>query len=111
MQQRVRRRIRQSSPVLNTVKLKSDIVSLIGEDRISRSILKDGSAGISCWKSYVSPTTGEMNITVNYKIMIPLRSWAVLPLSLKSRFKLSSWTGYQDGGMGGEGSDIVYMDR
>ena len=59
-------------PVLNTVKLKSDIVSLIGEDRISRSILKDGSAGISCWKSYVSPTTGEMNITVNYKIMIPL---------------------------------------
>ena len=96
-------------PVLNTVKLKSDIVSLIGEDRISRSILKDGSAGISCWKSYVSPTTGEMNITVNYKIMIPLPVMGSPSAELEESFKLSSWTGYQDGGMGGEGSDIVYM--
>ena len=86
MQQKVPRKIQQSSRYLNTVKLKSDIVSLIGEDRISRSILKDGSAGISCWKSYVSPVTGEMNITVNYKVMIrAISEWAVLLRNLKSR--------------------------
>ena len=96
-------------PVLNTVKLKSDIVSLIGEDRISRSILKDGSAGISCWKSYVSPVTGEMNITVNYKVMIPLPVMGSPSAELGESFKLSSWTGYEDQGMGSEGSGIVYM--
>ena len=59
-------------PVLNTIKLKSDIVALIGEERIGRSIIQGGSSGISCWKSYVSPTTGEMNVKVEYKIRIPL---------------------------------------
>ena len=53
-------------PVLNTIKLKSDIVDIVGEERINRSIIKDGSSGISCWKSHVSAKTGEMNITVEY---------------------------------------------
>ena len=96
-------------PVLNTVKLKSDIISLIGEDRISRSILKDGSAGISCWESYVSPATGEMNITVNYKILIPLPVMGSPYAELEESFKLSYWTGYEDQGMGSESSGIVYM--
>ena len=40
-------------PVLNTIKLKKDIISFIGEDRINRSIIQGGTSGISCWKSHV----------------------------------------------------------
>ena len=35
-------------PVLNTIKLKSDIIRLLGKERIERSIIVDGSEGISC---------------------------------------------------------------
>ena len=58
--------------MLNTVRLKSDIVELIGEDRIARSIIRGGSSGISCWKSYVSPFTGDMEVTVEYDIRLPV---------------------------------------
>lgn len=96
-------------PVLNTVKLKSDIVNLVGEDRINRSIIKNGSSGISCWKSYVSPVTGEMNVTVEYKILIPLPVMGSPSAELEESFRMSSWNGYQDEGLGGEDSEIVYM--
>ena len=96
-------------PVLNTVKLKSDIVSLIGEDRINRSIIRGGSSGISCWKSYVSPATGEMNIKVEYDIMVPIPVIGSPSASLEEKFTISSWNGRNNEQMGGENREIVYM--
>ena len=96
-------------PVLNTIKLKSDIVSLIGEDRIGRSIIKGGSSGISCWKSYVAPDTGEMNITVEYEVMIPLPVMGNPAAQLEESFKISSWRGRSNGQMEDGDRDIVYM--
>lgn len=96
-------------PVLNTIKLKSDIVSLIGEDRINRSIIRGGSSGISCWKSYVSPATGEMNIKVEYDIMVPIPVIGSPSASLEEEFTISSWNGRNNEQMGGENREIVYM--
>lgn len=96
-------------PVLNTVKLKSDIISLIGEERIDRSIIEGGSSGISCWKSYVSSGTGEMNITVEYKVRLPLPAFGSPSAELKEKFKLSAWLGYKNGDISGDGGEIVYV--
>lgn len=96
-------------PVLNTIKLKSDIVSLIGEDRINRSIIRGGSSGISCWKSYVSPATGEMNIKVEYDIMVPIPVIGSPSASLEEKFTISSWNGRNNEQMGDENREIVYM--
>ena len=96
-------------PVLNTIKLKSDIVSLIGEDRIHRSIIRGGSSGISCWKSYVSPATGEMNIKVEYDIMVPIPVIGSPSASLEEKFTISSWNGRNKDQLGGENREIVYM--
>lgn len=96
-------------PVLNTIKLKADIISLIGEERIERSILKNGSSAISCWKSYVSPDDGEMHITVEYEVMLPLPVMKNPSAKLKETLLTHSWTGYPDKEAGGEDSEIVYM--
>lgn len=97
-------------PVLNTVRLKSDIVELIGEERIRRSIIRGGSSGISCWKSYVSPFTGDMEITVEYKVQLPVPLFGSPLAEQKETFILSAWTGSRNHihGSGGE-QDIVYV--
>ena len=97
-------------PVLNTVRLKSDIVELIGEDRIARSIIRGGSSGISCWKSYVSPFTGDMEITVEYEVQLPIPLFGSPSAKQRETFTLSAWTGSGDSGRGdGDDPEIVYV--
>lgn len=96
-------------PVLNTVKLKSDIVKGIGEGRISRSILDGGSDGISCWKSYISPLSGEMHINVEYSVKLPIPALGNPSAKLKEEFKMSSWQGYEVAEMADGEGDIVYI--
>lgn len=98
-------------PVLNTIRLKSDIVSLIGEDRISRSLISGGTSGISCWKSHVSPATGDMEITVEYPVQLPLPLFGEPEAELEETFTVSAWTGasYGEDGTGGGDGRIVYV--
>lgn len=93
-------------PVLNVWKMRSDIVDLIGEDRLDRSIVK---GGISCIGSYVSPVTGEMNIKVTYRVELPLPVMGLPSAEQEHTFKLSAWTGYMNGGEDGREADIVYV--
>ena len=82
-------------PVLNTIQLKSDLVNLIGEERIERSILNGGTSAISCWKSYWIPGTEEINVVIEYKIKIPVPLMKSPSVKLKDEFKVSAWNGYQ----------------
>lgn len=97
-------------PVLNTVRLKSDIVELIGKERIDRSIIIGGSSGISCWKSYISPLTGDMEITVEYQVQLPVPMFGSPVSDQKESFVLSAWNGSRSGVQEkGEDSGIVYV--
>lgn len=96
-------------PVLNTRKLRSDILSLIGGDRISRSILEGGEEGISCRGSYMSQDTGELNINVTYQIQTPLPLFGNPSAKLEESFRVSAWRGYMSGRGGQTDEDIVYM--
>lgn len=96
-------------PVLNTVKLKADMIDLIGEERIHRSIIEGGTDGISCFRSYVSPGTGEMNINIKYKIRLPIPVLGNMSAERTEKFKISAWTGCRENlGRENDGS-IVYV--
>ena len=96
-------------PVLNTIQLKSDLVNLIGEERIERSILNGGTSAISCWKSYWIPGTEEINVVIEYKIKIPVPLMKSPSVKLKDEFKVSAWNGYQKDRKGNEDGQIVYI--
>lgn len=96
-------------PVLNTVALKSDIIALIGEDRIDRSIIRGGSSGITCWKSYVSPSTGDMTVIVEYDVQLPLPLFGGPSADLKEEFTISAWMGDQKTARNGQDFQTVYV--
>ena len=96
-------------PVLNTIQLKSDLVNLIGEERIERSILNGGTSAISCWKSYWIPGTEEINVVIEYKIKIPVPLMKSPSVKLKDEFKVSAWNGYQKDRKGNEDGQIIYI--
>lgn len=96
-------------PVLNTVKLKSDIVDLIGEDRIERSLIRGGSSGISCWKSHVSPAAGDMTVIVEYGVQLPLPLFGNPSADLREEFTVSAWMGDQKSPGDGKDSGTVYI--
>ena len=80
-------------PVLNSIKFRSDLIKLIGEERIERSIIDGGCSGISCVRSYISAYTGEMNITVDYRIRIPVPIFGSPSVRKQEEFRISAWTG------------------
>lgn len=95
-------------PILNTVKLKTDIISFIGEERLENSILEGAGESISCWKSYISPFNGEMNITVEYKMLLPITFFGTPTIKAKEEIRMHSWNGHQISESEGD-KKIVYI--
>lgn len=96
-------------PVLNPIKLKSDIVNLIGPERIEQSVIDGGSSGIRCWTSYYSQDSGEIHVNVIYTVRLPFPRYMNLGAKQKVSFIVKAWTGYENPGMESEDDQIVYV--
>lgn len=96
-------------PVLNTIQFKANLINLIGEERINRSILDGGTSAISCWKSYWIPGTEEIHVIIEYKVKLPIPLLKSPSARIKDEFQVSAWNGYQKERMGDENGQIVYI--
>lgn len=96
-------------PVLNPLKLQSDIVNLIGSERLERSVVDGGGGGIRCWTSYYSQDSGEIHINVVYTVRLPFPQYMNLGAKQKISFIVKAWTGYEKPGLEEEDDQIVYV--
>lgn len=96
-------------PAVNVIKLKSDIVKNIGSDRIERSILDGGSSGIRCSKTYMSVLTGEIHVTVEYAVRLPVPKFMNLTAKYKDTMKVKGWNGYTARDQTSDDDQIVYI--
>lgn len=96
-------------PVVNPMKLESDMVSVIGNERMDRSIIEGGSGGLNCSGTYANPQSGILHVKIGYRLKLPFPTFAVPSVEVKKEFKLKSWTGYEKNGLGDENSQIVYI--
>lgn len=96
-------------PVLNPLKLKSDMVNLIGPERLEQSIVEGGSSGLHCWSSWYQEETGELHIRVTYKVRLPFPGFLHLGAEQKEEFIVRAWTGYERPTLEDEDDRIVYI--
>ena len=98
-------------PVLNTEKLSKDVVVDIGRERLDNSLVKGGAAGISCYESYYSPMTGEINLKVRYSIRLPFPEFTNLNKSIVEEARIRAWTGYYNIRPDPDNDEIVYITK
>ncbi len=89
--------------------IEEDLVSAIGSDRLSRSIVIDGSSGISCEKSWMSPRTGIGTLKVTYRVRLPISFFGSLSRKYEVSMKIKSWVGYEKEAFGSDSQEIVYI--
>ncbi|MEE1086875.1 MAG: pilus assembly protein [Schaedlerella sp.] len=95
-------------PVLNVYGLQQDIVDQIGSERLDRSIIEGGSAGIQCQTSYYNTITEEIVVKVKYTVKLPIPQFMNLGMKQKIEFRIKAWTGYASRNLSEE-EEIVYV--
>lgn len=89
--------------------IENAVIRAIGEDRLERSILVGGSAGIECDQSRMSIKTGIGTLRASYKVRIPVPLFGIRPISCKVSMKIKAWVGYEKEGFGNEREETVYV--
>ncbi len=95
--------------VLQPSKLESDIVRSVGAERLERSIVVGGSSGLQCDGSYLSGLTGIGELTVSYRVQLPIPVFRVSPVSYQESMRVKAWTGYEKSIFGNEKEETVYI--
>ena len=95
--------------VLNPIKLKADIVNVVGAERLDRSIIDGGSAGIHCFTSYYDTGDEVIHIYVNYRVRLPFPQHMHVGQKIRQEIEIKAWTGYPHNGLDGEDDSIVYI--
>lgn len=96
-------------PVLNVFKFKSDMVRMIGAERLEGSIIQGGKSGLSCLGSLYYPSTGEIHVRISYKIRLPFPGFTDIGVRQKDTFIVKAWTGYTKPDVEDEDGEIVYV--
>ena len=95
--------------MVSPTKLESDIVEAVGSERLERSIIVNGSSGISCGGSRMSMFTGILDMEVTYQVKLPIPIFASNPVNMKETMRMKGWNGYRDAFDIGDDEEIVYV--
>lgn len=96
-------------PVITSFEIEQKIVQQIGKERLERSMMVNGAEGLDCSGSIYNWKTGEINLTVQYRLQVPIFMIEVPVVSCKEFIKVKGWTG-QDGGLyQGQNRELVYV--
>lgn len=89
--------------------LEKRIVQQAGEDCLNESIICGGAGGIDCHESKAWGNTGIMDLSVKYKVEIPVLMFRIPAVSLKESVRVKGWNGYAGNGFGNQEAETVYI--
>ncbi|MGN1165773.1 MAG: TadE/TadG family type IV pilus assembly protein [Lachnospiraceae bacterium] len=95
--------------VVSTTEIRTKVINAIGAERLERSIIEGGSAGLDCKDSVISPVTGIGKLSAKYKIRIPIPVFHIAEIPYEETMRIKTWTGYEKSGFPAEDDTIVYV--
>ena len=99
-----------SSALVIPENLESEIVNIIGEERLEQSILVGGADGISCEKSYCIPGSGIYELKAQFRVRLPFTYFSSNGLQCEEGMRIKGWNGYvQELFAESSCEDIVYV--
>lgn len=81
------------SPIISPPAIRQNIVKNIGKDKLQRSLIVGGETGLDCKKSFSNWDTGEMFLSVQYKIRIPIGVFQLPDMDKEEVLRVKGWTG------------------
>lgn len=89
--------------------MEQELIKVIGEERLNRSIVAGGSSGIDCGNSRTFLGTTIMELSVRYRLQIPVLMFHIPLIEREEQIRVKGWSGYEGGGFWNQGEDIVYV--
>ncbi|MBR5315352.1 MAG: pilus assembly protein [Firmicutes bacterium] len=95
--------------LLTSRELERNIVEHVGTERLEQSVVAGGVDGIDCSESKYNWSTGVCNLSVRYRVQIPMLMFRIAPIACEETLRVKGWTGYVYTVGGASANDTVYV--
>ena len=95
-------------PILSPLNLQNELVKQIGKERMDRSIIMDGSGGVTFHRNILTGTNDELILDLSYRVKLPVPSFTHLTLSRREKYRVKAWTGFHSSNEDGD-VEVVYV--
>ena len=98
-----------TKPMIPTTQMEQRIAEQIGSERLNNSLVMDGSAGLDCSDSKKYWNTTIMDLTVKYRIEIPIMMLRIRMPWQEITIRIKGWTGHERKTTADTDSTMVYV--
>ena len=95
--------------VLTSDEMERRIVEHIGKDRLEQSPVSKGANGLDCKETKCNWSSGVMNLSVRYRVEIPVLMFRITPISCEETIRVKGWNGYVSAIEDETKEDTVYV--
>lgn len=97
------------SPIISPYGIEQHLVNNIGEERLARSMVSGGAAGLDASASTSNWNTGEIQLVVRYQLEIPVLMFRIPAVKREETLRVKGWTGYVSGSGNPSEEQVVYI--
>lgn len=83
-------------PEIPVSKMEKRLVEILGEEELERSLVVGGCQGFDCSSSKKSWNTTIMELSVQYRMEIPILMFRIPLIQNKETIRVKGWTGYEE---------------